>query len=232
MNFHYLQLLDGFVSVGVGDRKVRVRLLDFPVLYKKFSDCVSDGSTHRVEKHGAKVMKQVLWADGKIDKFVRCVCLWGGDLWGGMCCVYGNLVKLNGGPIVAKKIIARAVRGAVGYLQLSQMESAIGELRSVNGLGKKSGTLSYASKILRMLAPDRAVTFDSHLEYVFEGRLDNVGYQKWCADCAKLACVLEQKKIKNTARANQIKWKAADIEAVIFVEARKKKKSDLTSAKR
>ena len=229
MIFHYLQLLGGFVNVGVGDRKVRVRLLDFPRLYQCFVKHTFRGKTHRVEEHGAKVMSGALKADNKIYEFVRCVCLWGGDMR-----VYGNLLRHNGGAATAKRNVARAVRSAVDCLRSSQMESAIGEVRSVNGLGKTLGRMSYASKILRMLAPDRAVTFDDKLKHVFGEPLDNVGYQKWCDDCVKLARVLEQKKIKNTARANQTneKWKAADIEAVIFAEAREKKKRASTSAKR
>ena len=222
MNLHYLQLSGDFVSVGVGDRKVRVRLSDFPVLYKKFSDCISGGSTHRVEENGAKVMSGALKSDDEIYKFVRCVCQWGGGMR-----VYGNLPRRNGGAAGAKRNVARAVRSAVGCLRSSQMESAIGEVRSVNGLGG----MSYASKILRMLAPDKAVIFDSWLEYAFGERLGNDGYQKWCNDCAEVARALERKKIKNTARLDK-KWKAADIEAVIFDEVRDKGRHTSTSAKR
>ena len=221
MNLHYLQLSGDSVSVGGGEKKASVRLSDFSGLYQQFSDYISGGSTHRLEKHGAKVMSGAFRTDGEIDEFVYAVVEWGGG-WR----VYGSLPRRNGGAAAAKKNVARAVRNAVGHLQSSEIASAIGELRAVKGLG-----MSYASKILRMLAPDKAVTFDSWLEYAFGGRLGNDGYQKWCGDCAEVARVLERKKIKNTARANG-KWKAADIEAVIFAEVRRIGRSASTSAKR
>ena len=221
MNLHYLQLSDDFVSVGVGGRKVRVRLSDFPGLYQCFVKRISRGTTHRVEEHGAKVMSGALKSDDEIYKFVRCVCQWGGGMR-----VYGNLRRHNGGAAAAKRNVARAVRSAVGCLRSSQMESAIGEVRSVNGLGG----MSYASKTLRMLAPDKAVIFDSWLKHAVGHRLTNADYPKWCGDCAEVARALERKKIKNIARANE-KWKAADIEAVIFDEVRRQGRSTSTSTK-
>ena len=225
MTFHYLQLLGGFVSIGVVGRKVRVRLSDFPNLYQSFAKRISRGTTHRVEEHGAKVMSGVLKADDEIYKFVRCVCQWGGGMR-----VYGSLPRHNGGEAAAKRNVARAVRSAVGCLRSSQMESAIGAVRSVNGLGKTSGRMSYASKILRMLSPDKAVVFDDWLKHAVGHHLTNADYPKWCCDCAKVACVLERNKIKNIARADE-KWKAADIEAVIFDEVRRQGRSTSTSAK-
>ena len=206
MNGQFLQLDLASVSCG----KVRVEYADFPEFYEYFFDTTGfEKDTLKVEAVGKKMMGGSA-TDKEIYDFIRDVCVWGGGMR-----VYGNLSRHNGGLKSAIKKVAATVREVMKLLHQNKLEEAIAILITSGGKVKGFG-VAYASKTLRMLSPEKAATFDSHLQTITGRKLTPADYAVWCHECGKVAAKIRAKNPKRKSG----KWYVADVEAIIFNEVR------------
>lgn len=211
MSNQFLQFKKDAVYYG----KVGVKYADFPKLYTAFADNISKGTTQEVEKHGKKIMDNPKNTPKDIYAFIYEVCAWGGNLY----FVFPGLSRHNGGEHAAPKRIATAVRQAIEFLRKNEMAEAIKILLPQSGVVKGFG-IAYASKTLRMLSPEKAATFDSHLQEAVGRELTPADYAVWCNECKDLADKLNKISAFKNPKRKSGKWFVADVEAVVFDKVR------------
>ena len=172
--------------------------------------------TARVEALGRALVKAD-FRNPKRDQFIREVCR-----WGGYAGVAGRVLKRN-----RAKRRRTQIQSAWEALKSEDVAAALGEITALNGLGG----VSFASKHLRMLAPDRCVVYDRFLaevlapEYRFAGtgvarkRSVQDAYARLCRDFRALAEALEACGVR---RPGGGRWRAADVEAAVFMAVRER----------
>jgi hypothetical protein len=74
--------------------------------------------------------------------------------------------------------------------------------------------VSFGSKHLRFLAPDRAVVLDSTISERLGYKMDAGGYREFLGDCLSVRDILNEKKI-DAAEAGR-RWRACDVEMAIY----------------
>ena len=168
----------------------------------------SDYRTFSVEKEGARLAKNK-FADKKATSlFIDNVLGWGGS--------YGNLIRAKIKHFKSRGRIIKSIPVAARFLNEGKFQEAINEII----LPKPCGLdVSFGSKILRMLNPEKVGVYDK----ILAKRLANSksalpSISRWinfCDDCATVAAELKKRGIKNPERKNG-KWFVADVEVVIF----------------
>lgn len=159
--------------------------------------------TMEIEKNGERLMKSGFADVPSIICFVEDVFTWGGRT--ANVYVRPRLYKEQ-----TKKEIAKVVAETAYFLQKKDVESGYNKLVSLHGLG-----MSYGSKILRMMAPSRAVVYDSVLAENLLYRCNLKHYLIFCRDCQAVAEALTKSNFKNPPRES-VKWFAADVEGAIY----------------
>ena len=178
--------------------------------------CIRKNSNYRtfsVEKEGARLAKNK-FADKKATSlFIDNVLGWGGS--------YGNLIRAKIKHFKSRGRIIKSIPVAARFLNEGEFQKAINKII----LPKPCGLdVSFGSKILRMLNPEKVGVYDSvlyeHLPYPYT----IPGWDEFCRDCKAVAEELERRGIKNPERKNG-KWFVADVEVVIFGHYWKSNKS-------
>lgn len=189
----------------------------FPDLYCKFveHDKKKYGDPLELECRGRKLMEGN-FTDDEVMDFFGDVMIWGGQI----------------GPFVKSKVlnnygedgkeIADNIREAARLLkngETSKDESPKGEIKSaINKITETEGlSISFGSKILRMLSPQQVGVYDSVLASYLPYKMNATHYVKFCADCEDVAKQLNNELVKNPKREETGgQWLVADVEAVIF----------------
>ena len=175
----------------------------FPVLFDEHWN--GDPSTRSVEKYGADFVHNGMPAD-LLFGFVRMVVGWGGDGFVGT-----NFMNLN-----AKRLseVHREFLYCDAALKNNDLAGAIKIMKGVPGLG-----ISYASKLLKFLAPDQAVVLDSHIETRLGYKRTLEGYLEFASNCRGWADVLNTNGTK-CSRSPAGTWRVSDVEMAIFKHVR------------
>jgi hypothetical protein len=184
------------VNGSVNIIRLSVPLREFPALLAQHR--VSDPTTPEVEALGAAYVAQG-FRERDTPEFVRAVCK-----WGHYAGVGGKVLKRN--PI--KNIRAR-MRNAHVALQKDDPLTAITEVTQLKGLG-----VSFGSKHLKFLLPDRAVVLDSIISERLGYRRTPKDYVDFLRDCAAIRDILSSQGI--VASADQPAWRVSDVEMAIF----------------
>lgn len=175
----------------------------FPVLFDKHWN--GDPSTRSVEKYGADFVCNGMPAD-LLFGFVRMVVGWGGDGRVGT-----NFMRRNATRLI--EVHEEFLKCDVA-LKINDLEEAIKIMKGIPGLG-----ISYASKLLKFLAPDQAVVLDSHIETGLGYKRTLEGYLEFASNCRDWANVLNTKGIK-CSRSQAGTWRVSDVEMAIFKHVR------------
>ncbi len=186
-------------SVCLGDGHV-IKMEEFPNGYCKYLACETEKtvmSTADAEKAGADILKGDLGDANKINDFVSVVIRWGE---GNRGIVHGMVFPLD------TKIVAESAI----FLQSGNLKSAIDRIKDVHGF-----CISYGSKVLRMLSPEKAGAYDKILRRKLPAYRGIEGYVEFCDACQKVVGELKKSDIKSPHRKNG-EWYVADVEAVIY----------------
>jgi len=107
---------------------------------------------------------------------------------------------------------------------LLSRNDVIGALKRLNEL-RQLGGVSFASKHLRFLAPDRAVVLDSVLERGLGYAMNAAGYRRFLDHCHELAAQLDACGVNDPCRHDG-KWLIADVEGALFMHFRNREQID------
>ena len=210
-------------SVCLGNSHV-INMKRFTKLYEGFVGKGTGKDTAKIEEEGTSLLLKDNLSDEKriksTNEFARRVFRWGGPT--------GNIVHWmvyhkRGNKNEAEDKVKEVVTNLAELLRDAKLKSAfdeefsnalneaLKEVTSIYGLD-----ISYGSKILRMLLPEKAGAYDCILQEKFPLYLKS-GYAKFCGDCKEVAVALEKRDIKNKSihRKNE-EWFVADVEAAIF----------------
>lgn len=186
-----------------------ISLREFPNLYKEFCNFTRNGTSwdpRDLEERGSEVLARVTNREtpSGIYCFACCVCVWGGVMR-----AWGQVHNKKNSVLHARRQIKNAVRKAERRLHKNEVQEAFDVFNeSVDGFGDTA-----TSKVLRMLVPDKAVAIDSILKRKLG--ISPETYGDWCAECCRLAKELQKKRYRHTVDPKR-KWKAADVESVIY----------------
>jgi hypothetical protein len=183
-----------------------------PILLKDFPQLLRDHlnenpTTPQIESLGEQLI-QLDFPPDKTTEFVKLVC---GE-WGGYPGIWGRVLKNN-----AITTICETLRTAVSFLAVGNISAALTKVNELDGLGE----VSFASKHLKFLRPDICVVFDSILHDALPYTHDPRGYAGFCDDCASLARVLTANQIPNPRARKGAIWFASDVEAAVYIFARR-----------
>ena len=193
------------MSIKINNADIRIaretiKFRKFPELYDAFLGATKN--TRKIEKEGAALMKARTFSDARAYQFVLSVLEWGGPTGAR---IVGNFDNYYGDKKQTQKALAKSIRHTILSLKDETCADAIRTITNDKGFG-----FPYGSKILRMLAPQKAVVYDNQLDDKLQHGWNKTAYQEFCDSCVSVAAVLNKSKIG--AR----RWKAADVEAVIF----------------
>jgi hypothetical protein len=180
---------------------VHLQPSEFRGLVQRHPQNIDDVLT--LEAEGGRLLGAEL-SPGRLRRFVRRVCLWGGY------------------PKTAERVFAqnrfpeimRRFERATGALTAKppDLRRALRELVRLRHLG-----VSFASKHLRLMRPDLCPVLDSTLSGRLGYPLDERGYRRFSEDCLDVAGLLQQHGIANPAGRDNGAWFAADVEMALFV---------------
>ena len=178
-------------------------LRSFPEQMAKYLEVVGEERHYDLEDLGGN-FRQNGFDYSDASEFTNRVCK-----WGGYAGIAARVLSDNG-----DKDVVDAFNKAAGLVSGNNVDipAAIKEVDDLDELA-----LSYASKHLRMLRPQKCVSYDKFLK----GRLsrcypyNHENYAVLCCDFQKLASVLKKRGICNKSRARGV-WYAADVEATVF----------------
>ena len=192
---------DGYISLD-----------DFPNRFsaavKKFDDSVKDANCHtrRLEQEGARLDKNKFRDKAEVSQFLDRVIRWGGSM--------GNKIFWMIEEHKSRPAIVENIPRAAELLHKGALSAALEIITEPKGLG-----ISFGSKILRMLNPEKVGVYDKVLaEGLANSKSAAPSISRWinfCDDCATVAAELKKRGIKNPERKNG-KWFVADVEVVIF----------------
>ncbi|MGI9297396.1 MAG: hypothetical protein ACR2QC_05785 [Gammaproteobacteria bacterium] len=179
----------------------QIHLDEFPSLYRSFlwrkmNDTGRD--TLKLEARGAALMKSARPCERAAARFAADVVQWEDD---------GRKDTPNWPNAEAGLI--RAFPRVAESLRRGDIAAAYDAVWRTKGARHRYGT-----KMLQMLAPGRAVGYDS----VFASALPywfRRGYVALCEDCGAVAVALNQRGIRNESRKNG-EWHAADAGSVLY----------------
>jgi len=166
----------------------------------------ADPTTQNVEQEARNLIDND-FRDDLTEAFVKSVCR-----WGNYAGVAGKVLKHNKLGVVSKTL-----RTALNQTEAHDVQLALRTTLSIRGLA-----VSFASKHLKFLNPERHVVLDSiiseNLGYPRDTNGD--GYVMFVADCAQALKIIKDKSIPYPASAPAKEWRIADIEMAIFQKIR------------
>ena len=176
--------------------RLSARLEEFPQLLAK--QLKADPTTGEVEAIG----KAYVAADFPLlhtADFIKAVCKWGNYEGVG-----GKVLKRN-----ALDRIRATLKSAYQKQLDSQPKDAVAEITRLNGLA-----VSFGSKHLKFMDPDRAVVLDSIISERLGYRRDPDGYAEFLSDCFTVRDMINKAGIPATATRRT--WRVADVEMALF----------------
>ena len=143
------------------------------------------------------------------EQFSKLVCKWGG--YSGIA---GRMLKTlrERGDQEDLPVALRTADAALA--EEGGVRAALEAMIALPELG-----ISFASKHLRMLAPNRAVVFDSFVRDGLGYEDDADGYVSFLEDCMHVRDHLNGTRVRNPTRPGT-GWYVADVEAAIFARLR------------
>ena len=207
-----------------GNCVCNIPLGEFPERYTYYHKTIERGSTKRgkkvlticLEHHGMDFLGKCLGIKGakmpdidEVKNFIEKIA-W----WMGRPASVGIIYSPNSNR--SKEEVAIEVRKAVIKAVMALQDEKDGLKSAVEILDDVYGIdISIASKILRMMLPQKAGAFDSILQGALSYIADGTGYADFCRNCGKVAKKLKARRIKHPMRGDH-KWFVADVEAVIY----------------
>jgi hypothetical protein len=186
-----------------------MNLTEFPDLLRLFHTRVPSRpdkkpNTGEIEKRGAELAEHN-FPETELKEFIRTVCNWGG--YPGIA---GRIMKHNQ-PNELVEHFSDAYKNA-GH---GKIVGALKSLQEVNQLG----SVSFASKHLKFLAPNSAVVLDS----IISGRLGYPmtpdGYQIFLTDCHAILRQIVDARLEYTGQGAK-EWRVSDVEMAITAKLR------------
>lgn len=176
---------------------------DFPALLDKHR--AGDPSTASVELYAREFVQlglpvERLWA------FIRMVCGWGNSPFVG-----GNIVRYNARQT---QDLHRKFVECREHLDASNSRAAIACMSSIEGMN-----VSFASKHLKFLAPEKAVVLDSLISRGLGYALTTDGYVEFVEKCQSIAERLNQAGLRAKALGGS-PWRVSDVEMAIFMHVK------------
>ncbi|OYW56029.1 MAG: hypothetical protein B7Y80_03150 [Hyphomicrobium sp. 32-62-53] len=162
-----------------------------------------DGRLERTEAKAREIAKRNFPQDD-CREFVRAVCLWGDDPRRG-----GKVIKRN-----HPEKISKAMKSAFEFSMQGQIANALDAVTKLEGLA-----VSFGSKHLKFLAPDRHVVLDSIISERLGYTRDVKGYLQWLAACHEFVILVREAGVKYTGIGSD-GWRVSDIEMAIFNKIR------------
>lgn len=183
-----------------------VTLTEFPALLLIFQQNVpsrpNKPTTAEIEKRAANLADNDFRVT-ELQSFIKTVCNWGG--YPGIA---GRIIKNNEINEIAT-IFRKAYRQALDGDVIEALET----LQQIKGLGK----VSFASKHLKFLAPERAVVLDSIISERLGYRMNAGGYARFLDDCNTILSHVLTGGLEYTGWAKE-GWRVSDIEMAIFAK--------------
>lgn len=186
---------------GIGLYRLLIPIRAFPDLLQAHR--ADDPDTSAIEAE-AIALATGGFAPGAATAFVRRVCAWGG---------YHGI----GGRVLGRnspEVIAATLQNAYRLCGDGEPVEGLGCLTRLSGLG-----VSFASKHLKFLAPERAVVLDSVISTKLGYSLDSVGYREFLADCHALLDAVRAAEIPFPFEGEG-SWRLSDVEMVLFQHLR------------
>ena len=185
-----------------------IPLSRFPSLFQHFLE--GNPKTIDLEKLGLSLREQN-FEHSQISDFVKGVCEWGGDYRG----IAKQVLRKN-----TLDRIANALQNATTELSKAEPDfgKALQMIDDLKGLG-----VSFGSKHLRFLFPDKCPVLDSRISNRLFYSSDCSGYNQFVRDCNMIVSALEG--IDNLVPERKGKWYVADVEASLYTYLKKEPSS-------
>ena len=183
------------VSDSTSIVRLSFKIAELPAYLQKGLDL--DESTPEVERAGRELVSSAFPENLTAD-FVRMVCY-----WGGYAGIAGKVLKHN-----TKAFVAATMRRAFDLTQQGDLKAALDAMLCLNGLA-----VSFASKHLKFLDPNKHVVLDSIISERLGYPRTTDGYGEFVADCASILAAVQSAKI---TRPDGHPFRIADIEMAIF----------------
>ena len=170
---------------------------------------ITDAWTLDIECQGQLLVARDKVGDpDELIPFIENILTWGGPT--GDLVRIGYLYRSQDNPRIAE-----VVNDASRDLLNGELESAIATIvKNIKGL-----EVSYASKILRMLSPQKAGAYDKYLReslgYSQKKAERFAVYEKFCVHCGEVIPTLQERGIENPFRVDG-EWYVADVEATVY----------------
>lgn len=163
----------------------------------------SDGRLAKTEALARDLIARSFPSDLSLQ-FVKAVCLWGGDPRRA-----GKVIKNN-----RPSDISRALRRAYQFSAQNKLKEAIEAVTEPAGLA-----VSFGSKHLKFLAPNKHVVLDSIISERLGYRRDVTGYLEWLDTCRQFLRTVRRYGVSYPGIGKN-GWRVSDIEMAIFNKIR------------
>ena len=180
--------------------RLSIALDQFPAHLSRH--CISDPTTPEIERLGAKYVTETFPLK-QTEGFVKAVCK-----WGNYAGVSGNVLKHN-----TLTSIQSCFRNAYSAQLKNDPREAIKLVTSLKGFA-----VSFGSKHLKFLDPERAVVLDSIISERLGYLRTPDGYAEFLGDCMSIRDALNTEGI--AASKKQRLWRVSDVEMAIFSKLR------------
>jgi hypothetical protein len=157
----------------------------------------ADKSTLEVEHAGQQLVLKAFPVDLTAD-FVRKVCC-----WAGYAGIAGKVLRHN-----SQEKIAETMKRAYDHTEREDLRAALEAMLGLRGLA-----VSFASKHLKFLNPNRHVVLDSTISERLGYPRAPDGYCEFVADCASVLTAVKAAKVM---RPSGNPFRIADVEMAIF----------------
>lgn len=175
--------------------RLSFKITEFPAYLQRGLNL--DVSTPEVERAGRELVLSA-FSESLTADFVRKVCY-----WGGYAGIAGKVLKRN-----PKALVAATMKRAFDLTQQGDLKGALIEMLRLNGFA-----VSFASKHLKFLDPDRHVVLDSIISERLGYPRTIDGYVEFVADCAAM---LDAVQSAGVTRPDGQPFRIADVEMAIF----------------
>jgi len=166
---------------------------------------INDPETLAIEQCAQRLI-QSDFNPQQTNEFICTVCG-----WGGYAGIAGRVIK-NNDPLR----IVSALRDAYAATQYGKIDVAMEHMLALKDLG-----VSFSSKHLKFLDPNRHVVLDSVISGRLGYPLTTDGYCRFVEVCQKILGHLSYRNIQTTSLNHQ-SWRLADVEMAIYQWLRKK----------
>jgi hypothetical protein len=180
--------------------RLSIKLTEFPSLLKQHLD--SDPETIKMEKLGIAYIANGFKLN-ETEEFVRKVCK-----WGNYAGVAGSVLKHN-----ALDFIQQQLKKAYEFNLSDNFLEAITSVKRINCLA-----VSFGSKHLKFLNPDRAVVLDRIISERLGYPHSELGYVEFLKECISIRDILNNANV--VASAPHLLWRVSDVEMAIFMRLR------------